>query len=47
MSRNRVHRVYVCDSARAPPRGVCTATDVMRVFALDPETAEGRARLTW
>jgi CBS domain-containing protein len=47
MSRNRVHRVYVCDSPRAPPRGVCTATDVMRVFALDPETAEGRARLTW
>lgn len=47
MSRHRVHRVYVCDSPRAPPRGVCTATDVMRVFALDPETAEGRARLTW
>jgi CBS domain-containing protein len=47
MSKHRVHRVYVCDSPRAPPRGVCTATDVMRVFALDPETAEGRARLTW
>jgi CBS domain-containing protein len=47
MSRNRTHRVYVCDSPRTPPRGVCTATDVMRVFALDPETAEGRARLTW
>ena len=47
MSRHRVHRVYVCDSPRAPPRGVCTATDVMRVFAVDPETAEGRARLTW
>ena len=47
MSRRRVHRVYVCDSPRAPPRGVCTVTDVMRVFALDPETAEGMARLTW
>ena len=47
MSRRRVHRVYVCDSPRAPPRGVCTVTDVMRVFSLDPETAEGMARLTW
>ena len=47
MSSRRVHRVYVCADPRSPPTGVCTTTDVMRLFALDPETAEGRARLTW
>ena len=47
MARERVHRVYVSESPYAVPRGVCTYTDVMRIFAADPETAEGRARLTW
>ena len=47
MSTFRAHRVYISDSPRDPPTGVCTATDVMGVFALDPDTPEGRARLTW
>ena len=47
MARERVHRVYVSESPHAVPRGVCTCTDVMRIFAANPETAEGRARLTW
>jgi hypothetical protein len=33
--------------ARRYKLGVCTCTDVMRIFAVDPEHAEGRARLTW
>ena len=47
MARERAHRVYVSESPHAVPRGVCTCTDVMRIFAANPETAEGRARLTW
>ena len=47
MSAGRVHRVYVADSPHSPPLGVCTCTDVMRLFAVDPDQAEGRARLTW
>lgn len=47
MARARVHRVYVSESPHAVPRGVCTCTDIVRIFAADPETAEGRARLTW
>lgn len=47
MSAGRVHRVYVADSPHSPPSGVCTCTDVLRIFAVDPERPEGRARLTW
>lgn len=47
MSAGRVHRVYVAESPHSPPLGVCTCTDVMRIFAVDPGQAEGRYRLTW
>ena len=47
MSAARVHRVYVALSPHSPPLGVCTCTDIMRIFAVDPGKAEGRARLTW
>ena len=48
MATAKVHRVWVSDaSGRGVPVGVITVTDVMRVFALDPESSEGRARLTW
>jgi len=47
MVENGTHRVYVCDEPGAAPRGVCTCTDVARVFAVDPDSAEGRMRLTW
>ena len=47
MVENGTHRVYVCDEPGAAPRGVCTCTDVTRVFAVDPDSAEGRMRLTW
>ena len=47
MSEARVHRVYIADTPYSPPRGVCTCTDVMRIFAVDPGSPEGSARLTW
>ena len=47
MSKARTHRVYVADSPNSHPRGVVTLTDVMRIFAVNPDGAEGDTGLTW
>ena len=47
MSKASTHRVYVADSPNSHPRGVVTLTDVMRIFAVNPDGAEGDTGLTW
>ena len=47
MSKARTHRVYVADSPNSHPRGVVTLTDVMRIFAVNPDGADGDTGLIW